>query len=42
LQDKAAQHSKLAEALLMNETMSVQEIKDIVGWKEEDVRTPFA
>jgi ATP-dependent metalloprotease len=42
LKDKAAQHNKLAEALLSNETMSVQEIKDIVGWREEDVRTPFS
>jgi ATP-dependent Zn protease len=41
LKDKAVQHQQLAEALLAQETLSVDEIKAIVLWKQEDVRAPF-
>lgn len=42
LKDKAHQHKLLAEALLQDETLSVEAIKKVVSWKPEDVRPPMS
>jgi len=37
LKSKASQHKMIAEALLKEETLSVEQIKKIIGFKEDDV-----
>lgn len=40
LKGKSVQHKLLADALLKDETLSVEQIKAVVGWKAEDVLSP--